>query len=253
MRRLTLTLILTLSIHSLSGQDSSFGIDLITRYDRHANYETNFAGRAYNDRHKLWGMSHGINLSYKKYFKQTSGFRVAAGYYRLGINKIEGPPPFNAPGTRTSRNINYDDGTTNLLYSTSKYHYNNLTLTFGLIKQFALGRQTVLELGGDLVGYYSFSQKYRLFDGPDFYKTQNRKPWEYGVNLNIGLIRRVNKYYVEPTLLAPIYQNLKGDKVFYEDPDMNIEKWFHGIGLCLTIGRFLDSRLNELPPRHSDR
>jgi hypothetical protein len=238
MTRVTLLVMLTLTNHILLGQSRSFGVDLITRHDRHANYETNYAGRVYNDTYKLWGTSYGINLFYKKQLKQGYGFRVAVGYYRLGIDKMEGTLPFNIPGTSTARNINYKDGMTNLLYSTTQYHYNNLTLTFGLNKHFKLGRKTILELGTDLVGYYSISQKYKLFNGPNFYETKNKKPWEYGVNLNIGLIRTLGQYYIEPILLIPVYQNLKGDRVFYEDTEMNIDKWFHGVGLSLTIGRF---------------
>jgi len=46
--------------------------------------------------------------------------------------------PFNIPGTRTARNIDYDDRMTNLLYSTSEYHYNNVAVTIGVNKTVTL-------------------------------------------------------------------------------------------------------------------
>jgi|GEM_PF-1648016 len=238
MKRWTLICaLMTFLVYPSIGQDKSFGVELITRYDRHANYETNYAGRVYNDHYKLWGTSFGANIFFKKQIRQVY-LNIAVGYYRLGIDKIEGTPPFNIPGVSTARNIDYTDGT-NLLYSTTQYHYNNFSLAIGLTKQFRLGKTTSLELGGDLVGYYSLSQKYRLFDGPKYYTTNNKKPWEYGVNLKIGLLKTLGRFYIEPTILIPIYQKLKGDRVFYEDPKMDIEKWFNGIGLSLTIGRHL--------------
>lgn len=239
MTRLILLVLFILTNTFLFGQISSIGIDVVTRYDRHAYYETNYAGRVYNEKYKLWGTSYGINVFYKKQLIQTFGFRVAAGYYRLGIDRMEGTLPFNIPGISTARNINYSDGATNLLYSTSKYHYNNVNLTLGLYKQFEIDTRTSLELEADFVGYYSIAQKYLLFDGPDIYKTRNKRSGEYGINLNIGLIRTFGQCYLEPALVIPIYQRLSGDRVFYEDPEKKIEKRFHGIGLAFTVGRFL--------------
>jgi hypothetical protein len=74
--------------------------------------------------------------------------------------------------------------------------------------------------------------------GSKHYITHNYKPLEVGVNMNPGIIKEYKKFYLRPSLIIPVYQNLKGDKVFYEDRDMNIPKWFNGVGLSLKIGKF---------------
>lgn len=33
-------------------------------------------------------------------------------------------------------------------------------------------------------------------------------------------------------------KSLKGDRFFYENPDLDIKKWFNGLGLSLKVGRF---------------
>lgn len=147
--------------------------------------------------------------------------------------------PFNMPGTRTGRNIAYDDGMTNLLYSTSRYHYNNLALTIGADKEMRIGKNTWFTAGPEGVGYYSFSQKYQLLGGPDYHTTHNNKPLEFGINIHAGILKNYRTFYLRPSLLIPVYQNLKGDKMFTEDPDSNISKWFHGVGLSLKIGKRL--------------
>lgn len=217
----------------------SIELSLIARHDRHADYVSNFAGRVYNDTSKLYGTSYGANISYRQKIKNRISAFIGAGYYRLGIDKIRGSMPFNAPGTRTARNIDYDDGITNLLYGTSKYNYNNLAVTVGLSKTVPLKDGLHLELGAEGIGYYSFSQRYELLNGKKYYSTHNTKPLEFGANATFGFLKEYPKFYIRPALLVPIYQNLKGDKVFYEGGNMNISKWFHGIGLTLRIGKYI--------------
>lgn len=223
-----------------SGQDKkSIEFSLIGRYDQHADYVSNFAGRAYNDTNKLYGISYGANIIFRQKISKSFSAFLGLGYYRLGIDKIKGTMPFNMPGTRTARNIDYDDGMTNLLYSTSKYHYNNLAVTLGLNKTALLNDRLHLDFGVEAIGYYSLSQHYQLMDGKKYYSTSNAKPLEFGVNTTLGILKEYNKLYIRPALIIPVYQNLKGDKVFYEDKDMNISKWFDGIGLMLRFGKYI--------------
>ena len=232
--------LIILSFISASGQNKkSIEFSLIGKYDRHADYVSNFAGRAYYDTNKLYGMSFGANITYRQKLTKSISASLSIGYYRLGIDKIRGSMPFNIPGTRTSRNIDYYDGMTRLLYSTSKYHYNNLAVTVGLSKTVPLNNRLYLDFGVEGIGYYSFSQRYRLFDGPGYYSTTNSKPLEFGANATFGILREYKKFYIRPALLVPIYQSLKGDKVFYEDRNMSISKWFNGIGLTLRIGKYI--------------
>lgn len=208
------------------------------RYDRHGKYVSNFAGRAYNDTTSLHGMSYGASIQYRRELVKDLSVYLGIGYYRLGIDKIRGNMPFGAPGTRTGRNVDYDDGMTNLLYSTTKYHYNNLALALGFTKSFPLNKQLDFEIGAEGIGYYSYSQRYDLNEGYRIYTARNPKKLEFGTNLLLGVCKDFNRFYLRPALLVPLYQNLKGDKFFYEDENLNIRKWFNGIGFSVRIGKY---------------
>lgn len=224
---------------SASGQTKkAIEVSLVSRYDRHADYVTNFAGRAYNDTMKLFGLSSGANIQFRKSLSPAYSFYLGVGYYRLGVNKIKSSMPFG-PGISTGRSINNeDDDSTKLGYSTSNYHYNNLTFTFGLNKVFFLQEKFTLEIGAEAVGYYTLSQVYKLMNRYR-YSTANTKPLEFGINITVGLLKEYDRFYIRPALLIPIYQNLKGDKVFDENRNMNVSKWFNGIGLTFRIGKYL--------------
>jgi hypothetical protein len=159
---LSVTILFVISARGQNKQ--SIEISFVGRYDRHANYVSNFAGRAYNDTNNLYGLGYGTNIGFRKKITESISASLSVGYHRLEIDKIKGSMPFNAPGTRTARNINYDDGMTNLLYSTSRYHYNNLTVTIGLSKTVPINEKLCLDFGAEAIGYHSFSQGYRLFD-----------------------------------------------------------------------------------------
>jgi hypothetical protein len=238
-KAIPLSLVLLLFLSADGQKKKSIEFSLIGRYDRHANYASNFAGRVYNDTNKLYGKSYGANIAYRQKITKSISVSLGVGYYRLRIDKIKGSMPFNAPGTRTARNIDYDDGTTNLLYSTSKYYYDNVAVTLGVSKTVLLKKKWYLEYGAEGIAYYSISQRYQLLRRGKYYSTSNEKPLEFGANATVGILREYKKFYIRPALIVPVYQNLKGDKVFYEYKNMNISKWFNGIGLALRIGKYI--------------
>ena len=215
----------------------SIEISFIGRYDKHANYVSNFAGRVYNDTNKLYGFSYGVMGIFRRHISKTYSVSIGLGYYQLRVDKIRGNLPFNIPGVRTGRNINYDDGVTNLLYGTSKYHYNNLAFLLSVDKFIQIKKSLLLDISPELLAYYSISQKYEL-SKDRHWKTNNSKPLEFGFNINVGILREYHAFYLRPSLIIPIYQTIKGDIVFYEDSKMNISKWFNGIGLTLKIGKY---------------
>jgi hypothetical protein len=223
---------------SFGQSNKSIEISLTGRYDVHGNYVSNFAGRAYNDTNTISGLSYGINGVFRHRIIKSYSLSLGVGFYQLRADKVKGNLPFNIPGTRTARNIDYDDGRTNLLYSTTQYHYNNLAISVALDKEFKIKTNFKFNIAAEFIGYKTLSQKYRLFSGSDFYNTSNNKPLEFGVNLNAGVIKEYKKFYLRPSLILPIYQNLKGDKVFFEDSKMNISKWLNGIGLSFKIGKY---------------
>jgi hypothetical protein len=243
MKKLTI-LLMTFTICSSSfGQPkTSIEISLVDRYDKHADYISNFAGRAYNDTNRLYGFSHGISGIFRKNITKSNCLYLGIGYYQLTIDKIRGPMPFNIPGTRTARNINYrDPGGTDLLYSTTQYRYNDIAFTLGFDKEIQLKNHFKFDIAAEAIGYKTFSQKYRIGYSSKYYITHNNKPLEFGININAGIVKEYRSFYLRPSIIIPIYQNLKGDKVFYEDPKMNIPKWFNGFGLSLKIGKYISA------------
>jgi len=176
-----------------------------------------------------------MNVGLRKPVSNSLSAYFAVGYYRLRVTKIDART--HARSARGRPINNEDDDSTKLLHSTSRYHYNNLAFTAGINKQVSL-KEIKFELGLEAVGYYSFSQEY-LVDKHYHYKTTHPKPLELGINATAGFVKKYGKFYIRPALLLPIYQNLKGDEAFYEDRQMNISKWFNGIGLTIRIGRYL--------------
>ncbi len=206
----SLLFILFICSTSFGQTKKSSEISFIGRYDRHANYVSNFAGRVYNDTNRLYGTSYGVNGIFRRQITNTYSVYIGIGFYQLRVDKIRGPIPFNIPGTRTARNIDYDDGMTNLLYSTSQYHYNNLAITIGFDKEFLLKRNFRFDIAGEVIGYKTLSQKYRLMRGSKYYITHNNKPLEIGININPGIIKEYRKFYLRPSVIIPIIPKFKG-------------------------------------------
>jgi len=223
---------------SASGQNKkSIEFSLIGRYDQE-NFVTNFGGRGFNDTLKLYGISYGATISYRQKIHKDISASVGIGYFRLGIDKIKGSSPFSGiPGARprTSRAINYDDGSS-FLYSTSKYYYNNLLISIELSKTRLINNNLYFDIAAEGTGYYSVSQRY--YQGSKSYSTNNRKPLEFGANITTGVFKAYKKIYIRPALIIPVYKNLKGDVVFYEDRNMNFPNWFKGMGLKLRVGKY---------------
>lgn len=230
-----LMLVVLIYPHTSKSQ-KAIELAFVGRYDQHADYVSNFAGRVYDDYHKLYGTSYGVSINYRQAVSKHISSYIGLGYYQLNIDKIRGPIAFNIPGTRTARSINYEDAVTNLGYSTSEYRYNNLAMTIGGAYLVPVEKTTAIEAGAELVSYFSFSQRYRLY-GTQYWHTSHRKPIEFGFNVTLGIYKEYPTFYIRPSLLVPIFQNLKGDVVFYEDRDLNIPKWFSGFGLKLAVGR----------------
>jgi hypothetical protein len=241
-RSYALLLIIFLAFqYAMMGQrNKSLEAAILTRYDMHADYLSNYGGRVYDDHLKLYGASFGAGINYRMAVGKFSSAYVGMGYYQLNIDKISGPKPRGIPGTINARNINYRGDSTLPLHSTSDYRYNNLSFTLGAGYLPFEGKN--LELGAELVGYYSFSQRYKLnhysASRSQYWRTRNSKAFEFGANVTIGFYRDWTRFYIRPAIVVPILQNLKGDKVFYEDEDQNLTQWFSGLGLKVIIGHY---------------
>jgi hypothetical protein len=235
-------LIIAFSLASLvNGQmRRNIEVDLHVRYEKHADFTTRFFERTYTDQVKLWGLSNGVNINFLQPISNKIKFKVGVGYYKLAMDKVRQSTRINtlAPG----RTIDFEHPTgIKPVFYTDYYYYNNLALTGGLSYEAKLNKQWNFNVGGDLNYLYSFSQFYNIDYDNSKFRTRNGKSLGFGVNTYFGIIKRFqnDKYYLNPKVILPIYQELRGDQVFGENRNLKMDKWFNGGGLSITIGKYL--------------
>lgn len=235
---ITATLLLSTVVYGQ--RNSSLELDLVGRYDKHADYTTRFGDRSYTNDTKLWGKSFGVNVNFVRSLHKHLTGKVGIGYYSLGIDKIRQTTPFNI--IATGRNINYRHPSGILpLFSTKKYHYDNLSFTLGLAYEKPIAKKVDLLIGGDVNYFCTFSQLYHITYEDIRYRTNNSRNLGFAANIFLGLLRRFqkDKYYLSPKIVVPIYQQLHGDEAFEEDQSVTMQKWFNGLGISLAIGKYL--------------
>lgn len=207
---------------------------VLTRWDKHADYTTRFGNRTYAEGTQLAGLSYGIGLAYR--FHPIKGLRtkIGLGYYQLRVDKVRQTTLW---GIATARSTTYDDGQTNLLYSAQKYHYNALQFSAGLESAVQLKPSLSIVTGIDINYYYTFTQSYKLNKNTTYRPTQSY-PLGMGVNAQFGIQKQLGAIYLQPQVVLPIYQRLKGDEVFGEEKSLRISKWFNGIGVSFSFGKY---------------
>ena len=234
-------LLATLSITSfVQGQKrKSIELDFIARHDKHADYTTRFFDRTYTNDTKLWGGSYGANVNFLQPITQALRLKMGAGYYQLAVDKIEQTTLVNtfAP----ARLIDYaHPAGIEPLFATDYYRYHNFILTGGFTFEQKMKRQWSYNMGGDFSYLYTFSQLYNISYDNSKYRTNNGKTLGFGINSYLGLVRRFHndRFYINPKIIIPVYQKLRGDQVFGEDNSVKMDKWFNGIGLSISIGKY---------------
>lgn len=238
--RLTCVLTFFIATQIPAQNVKSIEINIAGRYDKHADYTTRYFNRSYTDDTKLSGGSFGLNFNYIQPVYRNLKIKIGIGYYGLGIDKIRQTTPFNL--TASGRNIEYRHPLGILpLFATTKYHYDNLDLAAGLIYKNKFLKEWYYTLSADFSYLYTFSQLYHITYDDIKYKTNNAKTLGFQVNSFIGALKNIihYKYYLSPKLIVPVYQRLNGDKKFGEDENVKMRKWFNGIGLEFSIGKYL--------------
>jgi hypothetical protein len=242
MKKFFLFLLILSAASVVVGQNkASLEISLYTRYDKHADYTTRYGDRSFTDALKLWGANHGLQFHYWHPIIKGLKAGVGIGYSKLGINKVRATSPrsSNAPG----RTIDYTfPSGIKPLVSTNKYYYNNLTLSAGLKYEQGISEKLFLTAAADFGYLYTFSQQYRIPWGSSSikYKTTNSRLLGFSVNASLGVLKKVrnDRYYVNPSLILPLYQQLNGDEVFRENESVKMTKNLHGAGLSISVGKY---------------
>ena len=234
---LTATLLLTVIVY---GQKTKrIELDIIGRYEKQADYTTRFGDRSYTNNTKLWGKSFGFNIGYIASLYRHLNAKASIGYYNLGIDKIRQTTPFNL--IATGRNINYRHPSGILpLFATNRYHYDNVNITTGLAYEIPVAKKLSFMVGGEFTYLLTFSQLYHITYDNIRYRTNSVRTLGFAAISHIGALEKFNKNknYISPKILFPVYQQLRGDRVFGEDNSMKINKWANGIGLSVAMGKY---------------
>lgn len=239
MSKLLLTISSVFSCVVLFSQEKrALELSLLGRYDRHANYVTNFGGRTQHDTMQLYGGSFGIGLQFHQPVAKNLTLYAGVGFYRLGVDKINATRR-PATGIWNARAIDYDDGVSRFLYATNKYHYNNISYTLGGEWTFAMKPTYSKFITMEFVNYSTFSQRYNIPGNNTTYATSRKGHLGWGVNTSVGFKKQLGSLFIKPALLVPICQRIKGDVVFTEKPDRQVDKWFSGVGLSIKVGKDL--------------
>lgn len=185
------------------------------------------------------GNSWGVNAAYKVPLKNNFLIKVGIGFYKYSFNKIEST--HRSYGKGYQRVINYPT-TIDRIITTDKYWYNTISLNIGIEKHFVLKKDLQIIGGIDLKKYFTFSQQYHIPSGNDSqpepslrilknYKTSSNRNFGLGTEFHIGVLKKLGKVNIGPSLIIPIYNTWKQDEIFpTEINSNNRSKWFRGIG-----------------------
>jgi len=217
---------------------SSLELTILSRYDLHADYTSRYFSRSYTDGTKLYGMSYGLSANYTHSFARHVNLTFGIGYYRLGIDKVRQATPFTSEAR--ARAINYPSSI-QILFGTDAYHYNNLTGNIGFTYEKPFTANTFFITGANMVYLYTFSQAYHITYYDNFYKTHITRTLGWNANAFAGILQKLKnrKYYISPKLIMPVYQSLHGDAILGEDETVRMRKWFDGLGLAVSFGKYL--------------
>jgi hypothetical protein len=106
--------------------------------------------------------------------------------------------------------------------------------------------------------YFTFLQEYHMPYDNSFvqpalkiendYRTNVKRYFGLGTEFKIGLLKRMNKLSIGPSLIVPIYDNWRQDKIFPTETNSdNRSKWFK----CIGIGIICNYSLKKLKNRET--
>ena len=194
------------------------------------------------------GSSWGINANYKLLVSKNVYLKVGLGYYRYSFDKIH--TVNSSFGEGNARVISFPSSTYNI-FTSDKYWYNTASVNIGIEKQFQLKKQLQIVTSINLNNYYTYSQSYHInYENPgnpitNPYKGNDRKFFGLSGNISIGILKKYNKYNIGPTLILPVYDVWRTDKIFPEVQGTR-SKWINGIGFGITFNYLLINKTKLL-------
>jgi hypothetical protein len=246
-----LVLIFSLCTNFLFGQNpnSQIEINLYLRWDSYPKF--NYAINSVSTNSvKINGCSFGIDFAYKIPIRNRLYLKTGLGYYKYAFNKID---DVNSLFNSSPDNSRIVDGyilpgniTPSIIFSTDRYWYNTISLNIGIERHINLQKKMLLVLGASFSKYYTFSQNYHITypsPGGDNYKQKNGRYFGFGGKIHIGLQKQVKKTSLRPTIILPIYDSWKLDKMFpQEENSMSRNKWLSGFGIGMVCSYTLSKK-----------
>jgi hypothetical protein len=218
-----------------SQEKDNIEFSVFSTYNTQGKYSTQFGNVSYTNNLKISGTDFGFTIDYKRLVNSKTYLKLGLGYMVFAVDKI-----YNETGTGNNittsdaRPINFPSNAF-LLYSTTKYHYNNLLYHIGIERQFSTSGAVFLLVGVDYIHANSLNQKYYIPKIQDNYNTSNHGNFGNFFNLNLGVCKRFGNFSFSPALVLPVYTNWNQDVVFRENPNNTVSSWANGIGLMLSV------------------
>lgn len=203
-------------------------------YNNQGKYTSQFGNVSYSNNLKLYGPDLAFKVDYKRMIYDKMFAKIGAGFMRFAINKIDNE---TVTTKSNARPIDYHSDVF-ILYSTTKYHYNNFFYHLGLEKQFSLSSNLFLFSGVDYFHAFTFSQKYYIPAVGKYYKTKHHSDFGNYYNLDFGIMKKWEKFSIAPALILPVFKQWKQNIVFKEDPTKSVSNWGGGIGFSLNVSYY---------------
>jgi hypothetical protein len=238
MKRKYFTAICFFLAHNLPAQSQGRQLEFkpFVRIDKYPEFSYVLMGRPSTDYINVKGTSFGINLAYKIPIAKSLLIKPGIGYYKYSYNDIT---RYNTSfGTSDARNINFISPLLIPFFS-DKYYYNTLSANIAMERTIPLRNNYLGAIGVELNNYFTFSQHYHLTNNPigsQNFKKADKKYFGTSGLLFFNFLKKVKKVTVGPSVLIPVFDSWKTDKIFYEETVNDLRsKWFKGIGFGISI------------------
>jgi hypothetical protein len=215
-----------------------FEIEPFIRWDSYPTFANTINSIATYDL-SIKGKSWGINTAYKIPIKSSFLFKAGLGYYRYSFTDIVSS--HQSFGKSDSRVIDYPTQL-GITLGTDRYWYNTLSMSLGVEKLFEVNKDFIIIGGLAARNYFTISQRYHLpFDNsfipqPELqiqnnYQTSKKENFGFGGELNLGILKKIGKLYIGPSLIIPVYDSWKQDSIFpTENSSGSRNKLLRGLG-----------------------
>lgn len=245
MKKILLSAIFIISSYSIYSQSKyrHLEIEPFLRWDSYPKF-TNAINSIATYKLAIKGTSWGVNTAYRIPFKKGISFKAGLGYYRYSFNNIVSTHQSFGEGDR--RVIDYPTQLS-IILGTDSYWYNTISLSLGLEKNLELNKDYRLIVGLAVRNYFTFSQRYHMPYDNSFipqpqlqiqnnYKTFRNRNFGFGGELNIGVVKKLGKLHIGPSIIIPVYDSWKQDSIFpTENNSESRNKWFRGLGTSIKI------------------